>query len=390
MSTPVEIQRGRVFSANQILLPHISYRSFVYPGDEEALAALTKVPGASTLLIYLQKHFTEGLTFLENNEQKIRAGERSYASLFKLVTRCAEILSCPVPEVYVTTNPTLGAYTVGHRRTSIVLHSSLIESLTADELSFVIGHELGHIKCGHGLYRQLGSLLLQYWDAASTLIPVPGIGLLRIPLLVAYWEWYRRAEHTCDRAGLLCLQNVQPGLTGLGKLAGKVEAFEDEFDVEAAISQSMGHKEVNKLVLVVSILNNAQNTHPFIPMRLKRLREYSQSEDYAKILRGDYIRDPLGLHEGGLRVNCACGSEVNVKLSFCPKCGRSIDADAPSGSNPTGTTCFKCGNQVTPEMAFCGACGARQENVPQPPPAPPGNSPLDKLRSKATGFLRRE
>jgi len=385
MSTPVEIQRGRVFSADQVLLPHLSYSSFIYPGDEEALAALTKVPGAPSLLIYLQKHFTEGLTFLENNEQMIRAGDRSFTSLYKLVARCAEILSCPVPEVYVTTNPTLGAYTVGHRRTSVVLHSSLVESLTADELSFVIGHELGHIKCGHGLYRQLGALLLQYWDAASSLIPVPGIGLLRIPLLIAYWEWYRRAEFTCDRAGLLCLQAVQPGLTALGKLAGKVTGFEEEFDVESAIAQSMGHKEVNKLVLVVSILNNAQNTHPFIPVRLKRLREYSESEDYRKILRGDYVRDPLGLHEGGLRIKCICGTEVNVKLSFCPKCGRSIEAEPPPVPNSMGAACAKCGSPVTPQMTFCGACGAKQENA-----APPTASPLDKLRSKASDFLKRD
>ena len=39
-----EIQSSRVFSPAQILLPDISYQAFIYPGDEEALAALTKVP----------------------------------------------------------------------------------------------------------------------------------------------------------------------------------------------------------------------------------------------------------------------------------------------------------------------------------------------------------
>src|SRR5579872_3929248 len=171
-----EIQNARVFSPSQVLLPEISYQSFTYPGDEEALAALKRVPGAPALLTYLQENFTEQLVYVENNEQMIRAGTGSFPSLQKLLVRCCEILSCPVPDLYVTNNPVMNPYTVRHRRTCLVLHPALVEAMTADELSFVIGHELGLIKCGHGLYRQLGDLLIQSWDAVSSLVPVPGIG----------------------------------------------------------------------------------------------------------------------------------------------------------------------------------------------------------------------
>ena len=354
-SRAIEIQQSRVFSGDQVLFPEISYKAFTYPGDEEALAALKNVPGAPALLTYLQENFTEQLVYVENNEQMIRAGAASYGSLHKLLARCSEILSCPVPDLYITTNPIMNAYTVGHRRTCIVLHSSLVEAMTADELSFVIGHELGHIKCGHGLYRQLGSLLVQYWDALSSLVPVPGIGLLRIPLLIAFWEWYRRAEFTCDRAGFLCVQKPEPGMTALAKLAGKVHGFEDEFDIESAIRQGEVHKDVNKLVLVVSILNNAQNTHPFVPLRLKQVREFAQSPQYQGILGGQYERDVLGLHEAGMRVKCACGAKVNAKLSFCPECGKPLEAD--------------------PE-----ALPAGQEAQP---------SALGRFKSSAAGFLKR-
>ena len=73
-----EIQNARVFSSSQVLLPEISYESFTYPGDEEALAALKKVPGAPALLTYLQENFTEQLIYVENNEQMIRAGTGSF------------------------------------------------------------------------------------------------------------------------------------------------------------------------------------------------------------------------------------------------------------------------------------------------------------------------
>jgi Zn-dependent protease with chaperone function len=353
-------QNARVYSKTQVLFPDISYKAFVYPGDEEALAALKAIPGASQLLTYLQENFSEELIFLQNNQQMIRASYRNYPSLYKLLERCCDILSLPVPELYLTTNPTLNAYTVGTRRTCIVLHSELVEAMTLDELTFVIGHELGHIKCSHGLYRLLGDILIRYWDLVSSVIAIPGLGMLRIPMLIAYWEWFRRAELTGDRAGLLCVQDLETGQRALSKLAGKVAGYEDEFNTEAAIKQGEASKEVkNKLVVLVAILEAAENTHPFVPARLKRLAEFAASEQYPTILSGVYEKDPLGLHESGSRISCQCGLKVNSKLCFCPECGRELAA--PEG-----------------EPAAVAAAPDQSQGFK-----------LDKLKGSATSFFRR-
>lgn len=388
-SRTAEILNSAVFAPDHVLLPEISFKAFTYPGDQEALNALKSVPGAGALLTYLQENFTEQLVFVENNEQMIRAGKNSFSSLYKLVERCSAILSLPVPDVFVTSNPVLNAYTVGHRRTCVVLHSALVEAMSADELSFVIGHELGHIKCGHGLYRQLGSMLVQYWDAVSALLPIPGLGLLRIPLLIAFWEWYRRAEFTCDRAGFLCVQTPPAALSALGKLAGKINGLEDEFHVESAIAQADAHKDVNKLVLVVSILNAMQNTHPFVPIRLKLLNEYAGGPQYQQILGGQYERDPLGLHEGGVRVKCACGAKVNVKLSFCPECGRPVEGDPGEELRAATMVCGNCGGTLTPGIKFCPGCGARQDAAIAAGAPEGSNSTFGKFKSSAAGFLKR-
>ena len=372
-----------VYSPNQILFPEISYQTFTYPGDEEALAALKAVPGAGPLLTWLQENFTEQITYLNNNEQMIRASAtNSYQSLHALTVRCCEILSCPVPELYVTTNPVLNAYTAGQRRTCIVLHSALIETLTPDELCFVIGHEIGHIKAAHGLYRQLGDMLIRYWDILTSVVPIPGVGLLRIPLLLAYWEWYRRAEFTCDRAALLCVQNLDPSLRALAKLAGTVKGYEDELNIDEAIAQVEAHKEVNKLVLLVSIIEKASNTHPSTPLRLHALKEFAPSEPYQQILSGNYKRDALGLHEGGERIKCACGTLVNSKLSFCPECGRPVVA----GGGPQNSACVGCGVDLPAATKFCPKCGAKQpaaESVSAEP------SQVDKWKNTASSFFKR-
>jgi hypothetical protein len=201
--------------------------------------------------------------------------------------------------------------------------------------------------------------------------------LLRVPLLLAYWEWYRRAEFTCDRAALICLQDLDPSLRALAKLAGTVKGYEDELNLASAIEQHGARQNVNKLVLLVSILENAQNTHPFIPVRLKFLREFSESEQYQQIMAGNYKRDLLGLHEGGERVKCACGTYVNAKLSFCPQCGRPLNSAAASLS------CAQCNTPVTVDVKFCTRCGAKQ-----PWADGDGNSAVDKFKNSASSFFK--
>jgi Zn-dependent protease with chaperone function/RNA polymerase subunit RPABC4/transcription elongation factor Spt4 len=352
-----------VFSPDQVLFPDISYASFAYPGDEEALAALEHIPGAPGVLSYLQQHLMEDLAFAEHNQEMVRASSSCYKSLHQLVVRCSEILSCPVPDVYISQNPEMNAESFGHRHTHIVLRSSLIEGLTADEVTFIIGHELGHLKCGHGLYRQLGAILVDYWEVVASQIPIPGLDLLRTPLLFAYWEWFRRAEFSCDRAGFMCLQTLPPALSALAKLSGKVEGFDDELDIDSVTSQATANRTIGKLARLIFILDSLENTHPFVPQRLKQLTEYSRSVDYEQIVRGQYIHDPLGLHEAGRRVHCSsCGKEVNSKFACCPNCGQALSLESPI----TEMTCKQCSNVLTADARFCPRCGSKQENFKEP------------------------
>ncbi|KQO13603.1 hypothetical protein ASF11_15095 [Acidovorax sp. Leaf76] len=321
-----------VYASSQVILTDISYTSFTYPGDQEALATLKGIPGAGQLLSWLDANFSEQITHLNNNEQMVRINANNYGSLYALVERCCAILSCKVPDVYITTNPELNAYTSGQRRTCIVLHSGLVEALTPDELCFVIGHEVGHIKAAHGLYRQLGDMLIRYWDIFASVVPIPGVGMLRIPLLLAYWEWYRRAEFTCDRAGLLCLQNLGPGLSALAKLSGKVTGYEDERNIEETIAQTEAHKEVNKLVQLVSIMENSSTTHPFIPVRLKALKEYAGGEQYREILAGNYRRDVPQLAAAPAALAAPGDEAAGGDTAALPQPGTTASAGAGAGA----------------------------------------------------------
>ena len=75
-----------------------------------------------------------------------------------LVESCA-ILDMPVPQLYVDQRPFANAHTFGVESPIIVLYSGLLDLLDEDEWRVVMGHELGHIKAGHVLYRQIAEFL---------------------------------------------------------------------------------------------------------------------------------------------------------------------------------------------------------------------------------------
>ncbi|MFW5920816.1 MAG: M48 family metallopeptidase, partial [Polyangiales bacterium] len=141
-----------------------------------------------------------------------RVGPRQVPRIYRLVQECAEALDVPIPAVYVVNNPYVNAYTFGTDEDAfIVLHSALIDHFEDEELKFVIGHETGHIQNKHVVYATVLHLM------TNTM----GIFLrwLMPPAQVALHAWYRRAEITCDRAGLLCCGDSVAATRGFLKLA---------------------------------------------------------------------------------------------------------------------------------------------------------------------------
>jgi Zn-dependent protease with chaperone function len=85
------------------------------------------------------------------------------------------------------------AYTlaIANKEPFVMLNTGLLDLLSLDELQCVIAHELGHLKCDHGIWLTVANAL-----AGST------IGLL--PFVTnaaeeALFKWRRAAELTCDR-----------------------------------------------------------------------------------------------------------------------------------------------------------------------------------------------
>jgi len=106
-------------------------------------------------------------------------------------------------DLYIRQNPVPNAYTlaINDKKPFIVVHTSLVELLTPRELQAVLAHELGHLKCDHGVWLTFANILTM---GAYT---VPGFGMVAGFLEEQLYRWLRAAELTCDRAALLVVQD---------------------------------------------------------------------------------------------------------------------------------------------------------------------------------------
>ena len=325
--------------ASKLYFEDLSYRSFVYPGDEEALENLKSIPGARRLFRWLIENALEDYLQLENKYYRTLVTTDNYPSVYARVQHCCRVLDCPQPETYLGYSPFFNAMTFGVNRTFLVINSAMVETYTDDELDFVIGHELGHIKAGHVLYKTIAWFIVMNLQYLQVIVPFPlPMGLLLQPLLLAMFEWSRRAEFTADRAGLLTVQDAGVAMQALARFSGRLNKLEDEHNLDSMLRQVEDIEQFdNPMAKIMLFINSMQATHPYPVLRLQKLKDWIEEGGYRRVISGDYIRDDEGEHELGPRLFCdSCRIRVNAKRGKCPRCGTQLTVRR-NGRNGNGT-----------------------------------------------------
>jgi len=281
--------------AERTTLTQIAPISWEHPADRAALQTLRAIPGFDDVVRKLLGFFGErGIRhlFLAN---AVRVGPRQRPKLNALYGEVLETLDWTErPELYVTQTPTVNAGAVGFEHPFIILNSGTLGLLDRQEQRTVLGHELGHIMSGHATYRTIALILLMIGTRNLPLLT--GIALL--PIELALFEWFRKSELSCDRAGLLAGQDpvaamrTELKLAGGGaKMAGEASTEEDEINLEEFLIQAQEYEDRGgALDSIFKLLNVAFRTHPFHTVRAAELQRWVQSGGYSKILSGDYVR----------------------------------------------------------------------------------------------------
>ncbi|MFB9357658.1 M48 family metallopeptidase, partial [Actinoplanes nipponensis] len=158
--------------------------------------------------------------------------------------------------------------------------------LDDEELRALLGHEIGHVRSGHAVYKTI-MMILTRWAANVSWLPIGAIALRAI--IAAMYEWWRKAELSADRAGLLAGQDPAASTRLLMKLAGGGDL--SQIDTAAFLEQAAEYEGGGDLRDSIHKLGmTAWSSHPVPVARAAELRKWIDSGEYGRILGGDYPR----------------------------------------------------------------------------------------------------
>jgi Zn-dependent protease with chaperone function len=187
--------------------------------------------------------------YLKSNA--VRVSEKQLPELHGVIVRCCERLGMAPPDVYVMQENIWNSFAMKiWGRRMVVLLSGAVDSIllkgNMQQMAWLVGHELGHHRAGHlDFSRKLANL---------------GDWCIWLKL------WYsRRAELTCDRAGLYCAGSLEASqLAMMNATVGAQLAA--QANIEEAVRQWNQHR--NEFFVKYRTL---YSTHPHHLARLEHL-----------------------------------------------------------------------------------------------------------------------
>lgn len=319
-------------------LPGISPEAYRHPLDSQAAKALRAVPGFELAATKLSRYALETALYTEACASSVRVTPRQCGKIYALLVEACRVLDVPLPALFLSQTPIPNAFALGSENPTIMIHTGLVELMNEEELLSVIAHELGHIHCGHSVYRLMAMivvLMAKHGDGFLGAAP-----FFSVALQIALLEWQRKAEFTADRAAILVTQNPETVFNVLFKLTGGSPKIYEQMDRDEYLRQAaefdrrsnekdMGGRSGNfnnVMDRVYKLLLEVDRTHPVPVLRAREVLLWGAGDDCKRILSGEYVRrDKQTIGASAVCPNCRHTSES--AFSFCTHCGASLTSE---------------------------------------------------------------
>lgn len=196
-------------------------------------------------------------------EQATAVTPQNVPVLAAIVQDCVNRVRPGAVQVFVVREKQLNAYTFGLSSPhSIVLYSPLLKVMDADELRFIIGHEMGHVALGH---TWINSLL-------GGMAGVPTSLGAAVILVFAFRWWNRACEYSADRSGLLACRDPQKAVSAMLKLVAGPNSLDYAMQTVDAQDDS-----------IKNVLAESLSTHPMLIRRINELRKWAGTREYQAL-----------------------------------------------------------------------------------------------------------
>ena len=197
---------------------------------------------------------------LRNTSKRVTKDD---AMLHDLASKAAGKVGIDLPEIYVSKSNEVNAYTRGIVSPIIVLHQGILDRMDRKEISFILGHEMGHIRLRH---YAITTILDSSGISVPLLIYLP---LLAFRMLFLRGKLSRSMEYSADRAGLIACGDLESAVSTMIKLGSGKSVTPDQ--VKGAIDgrfQIDGDRGIMGAIL---------STHPDLDDRVKELVRFGRS-----------------------------------------------------------------------------------------------------------------
>jgi len=254
--------------------------TILHPEDKSTMDTLKKIPGFKTVVDKTVGSIMEKYAAIEYSAEGINVTPNCMPSIHRQVVEACRILDMKeVPDCSTDWFYNISSFSVGEKKKRIILQSGTVDLLTPDELNFLIGHEIGHMKCGHKTYHMLTEAI--YAPMASSEFEIL-MSLIKLPLL----DWYRVSDFSADRIGLLCCQDINVALRTMIKMAGLPTKYYDQIHIESFIQQAREFNTQNNGLMdnIIKYLSINAACMPWLVLRASELLKWYNSGEYQKII----------------------------------------------------------------------------------------------------------
>jgi len=233
--------------------------------------------------------FTEGARLLsgkvgrpwfEATVNGVRLSTRQFPDIFLLAMQAARVMGLrQMPEIYVSGELGWDAMTLGTDEHAFIAIGSVLTYFKGDELLYLLGREMGHIRAGHVLWRTASMFLTGSTHMKRSIM---GSGLLSALNPKKFIEnaidsqvmaWSRHSEITADRAGMLVMGKVDVARKVTLSCSLKSFPLYPRIDQEEWLDQEEHSDEQ-----IARVAEMTLSTMPYLARRMKLLREFGASE----------------------------------------------------------------------------------------------------------------
>jgi len=258
-------------------------------GDPIVFVGLALVLAA--VLNFVSYYFSDSIVLRMSRAKIIQEGDNP--TLFRVVRNVAQKAKIPMPKVGIVNSPQPNAFATGRgpNKAVVCATSSILQTLTPDELEAVIGHEIGHVVHRDVLMSSIAATMagaISYIGQIalfSTLFgggnrnrnggsPLLLLAVVLVPLGATFVQLgiSRDDEYNADEYGAKLTRNPAGLISALQKISTKVQTK------PIATNPAQAPSPATAALWIVnpfkgSSLMEMFSTHPSMAHRVERLRK---------------------------------------------------------------------------------------------------------------------